>query len=74
MFNPFSSFFMSKIHLSLNGEISNPYCFEIVYPDSRVLRYFVPAGQESSIPIEGGCFVRFSIIPLDVLKHDENYS
>lgn len=63
---------MPKIHLSLTGESSNPYCFEILYPDNRVLRYFVPAGQESTIPIDAGCFVRFSIVPLDVLSYESD--
>lgn len=61
---------MSKIHIALKGENSTSYCFEVVYPDNRVFRYYVPAGQDANLPIDGGCFVRFSLIPLDDLKDE----
>lgn len=51
------------------AEGNNPYAFEVVYPDGKVLRYFVPAGQDCNLPIEGGCFVRFSLIPLESLTY-----
>lgn len=63
---------MSKIVLKM-AEGNNPYAFEVVYSDGKVLRYFVPAGQDTNLPVEAGCFVRFSLIPLDFVS-DESVS
>lgn len=61
---------MSKITLKLESQ--GDYCFEVIYPDGKNLRYYVPAGKDCSLPISAGAFVRFGLVPLDQFEDDNS--
>lgn len=59
---------MSNIHLKLESQ--GDYCFEVIHQDGKVLRYYVPEGKDCNLPISGGDFIRFGLIPLDQFENE----